>query len=178
MLRERRLPVNVEVLDNRVEDELERARIARVFERGLNSVIGHTLPIRPVGGGRWESGPWFLRREHLFLVPGDSPMGYRLPVDSLPWVAPMDYPYVIPPDPFAERSPLPQRGERRVRQQPGDAKKPGESKRPDKFESAASTVRTALCAQPRDGILHVFLPPVAYLEGLPRPRRGDRRRGD
>ncbi|HEV8551615.1 MAG TPA: transglutaminase family protein, partial [Polyangiaceae bacterium] len=100
--RERRLPVNVDLLESRVEDELERARIARVFERGLKSVVGHTLPIRPTGGGRWESGPWFLRREHLFLTPGDSPMGYRLPVDSLPWVAPLDYPYVIPPDPFAE----------------------------------------------------------------------------
>ncbi|HTQ02363.1 MAG TPA: transglutaminase family protein, partial [Polyangiaceae bacterium] len=61
MLRERRLPVNVDVLDNRIEDEMERTRVARVFERGLKSVIGHTLPIRPTGGGRWESGPWFLR---------------------------------------------------------------------------------------------------------------------
>ncbi|HEX5099891.1 MAG TPA: transglutaminase family protein [Polyangiaceae bacterium] len=164
MLRERRLPVNVSVLDNRVEDELERARIARVFERGLKAVIGHTLPIRPVGGGRWESGPWLLRREQLVLTPGDSPMGYRLPVDSLPWVAPLDYPYVIPPDPFAERRPLPQRVERPLRQQPGEAPRQAASKRPDQRESDAKTVRTALCAEPRDGILHVFLPPVAELE--------------
>ncbi len=164
MLRERRLPVNVDVLDSRIEDELERERVARVFERGLKSVIGHTLPIRPIGGGRWESGKWFLRREQLFLVPGDSAMGFRLPVDSLPWVLPMDYPYVIPPDPFAERSALPRRGERRVRQVPGDAPKPGEARRPKKLESAADTVRTALCAEPHDGILHVFLPPVAELE--------------
>jgi len=164
MLRERRLPVNVDVLENRVEDELERVRIARVFERGLKSVIGHTLPIRPTGGGRWESGPWFLRREHLFLTPGDSPMGYRLPVDSLPWVAELDYPYVIPPDPFAERSPLPSRSERRVRQQPGDGPKASPGKRPGRLESSVDTVRTALCAEPRDGTLHVFLPPVAYLE--------------
>jgi uncharacterized protein (DUF2126 family) len=164
MLRERRLPVNVDVLDNRIEDEMERARVARVFERGLKSVIGHALPLRPLGGGRWESGPWFLRREHLFLMPGDSPMGYRLPVDSLPWVAPLDYPYVIPPDPFAERAPLPRRSERRVRQQPGKEREPGDVPRPKAFESAADKVRTALCAEPRDGILHVFLPPVAYLE--------------
>ena len=164
MLRERRLPVNVDVLDSRIEDELERARVARIFERGLKRVIGHTLPIRPVGGRRWESGPWFLRREHLFLAPGDSPMGYRLPVDSLPWVAPLDYPYVIPPDPFAERRPLPRREERRVLQQPGDERERGEVLRPKPFESAAKLVRTALCAEPRDGILHVFLPPVAELE--------------
>jgi uncharacterized protein (DUF2126 family)/transglutaminase-like putative cysteine protease len=163
LLRERRLPVNVDVLDSRVEDEMERARIARVFERGLKSIVGHTLPIRPIGGGRWQSGPWFLRREHLFLTPGDSPMGYRLPVDSLPWVAELDYPYVIPTDPFAERSPLPRTGERRVRQQPGDARQPAEAKKPKPFASDAETVRTALCAEPRDGILHVFLPPVEEL---------------
>jgi uncharacterized protein (DUF2126 family) len=162
MLRERRLPVNVDVLDNRVDDELERARIARVFERGLGHEVGHALPLRPLGAGRWQSGPWFLRRERLFLTPGDSPMGYRLPIDSLPWVAELDHPYVIPPDPFAPRSPLPRRGERRVRQAPGpDAHAP---KPPRRFESDAETVRTALCAEARDGILHVFLPPVADLE--------------
>jgi uncharacterized protein (DUF2126 family) len=162
MLRERRLPVNVDVRDSRVDDEMERARIARVFERGLGNVVGHTLPIRALGGGRWQSGPWFLRRERLFLTPGDSPMGYRLPVDSLPWVAPLDHPYVVQPDPFAPRAPLPRRGERR-RQAPGketDAR----TKPPKRFESDAETVRTALCAEPRDGILHVFLPPVAELE--------------
>jgi len=162
--RERRLPVNVEVLDSRLEDELERARIAKVFERGLKTVVGHALPLRPLGGGRWESGPWFLRREHLFLTPGDSPMGYRLPVDSLPWVAPLDYPYVVPPDPFAERHALPRRLEGRVlRQSPSDAPRSGE-KRPQKLEPAAEAVRTALCAEPRDGVLHLFLPPVAELQ--------------
>ncbi|HEX6276379.1 MAG TPA: transglutaminase family protein, partial [Polyangiaceae bacterium] len=60
MLRERKLPVNVDVLDSRVEDELERARIARVFERGLKHVVGHALPLRALGQGRWQSGPWFL----------------------------------------------------------------------------------------------------------------------
>ena len=43
-------------------------------------------------GTRWQTGPWFLRDERCYLIPGDSPMGYRLPLDSLPWVAPEDYP--------------------------------------------------------------------------------------
>jgi uncharacterized protein (DUF2126 family)/transglutaminase-like putative cysteine protease len=167
MLRERRLPINVDVLDSRVEDEAERARIARVFERGLKSVVGHALPLRALGGGRWQSGPWFLRREHLFLAPGDSPMGYRLPLDSLPWVAEGDYPYVVPRDPFAPREALPSRGalfERRVRQTPTDDRARTATKAPKPFESAKDIVRSALCAEVRAGILHVFLPPIDELD--------------
>ncbi|HEX6766060.1 MAG TPA: transglutaminase family protein, partial [Polyangiaceae bacterium] len=167
MLRERKLPVNVDVLDSRVEDETERERIARVFERGLKSVVGHALPLRALGRGRWQSGPWFLRREHLFLIPGDSPMGYRLPLDSLPWVAEGDYPYVIPRDPFAPRDPLPSRGalyERRVRQTPLEERRQGRATPPKPFESAAEIVRAAVCTEARNGILHVFLPPVEELD--------------
>ncbi len=60
-----------------------------------------------MAAAQWVSGRWFLRAEHLFLIPGDSPIGYRLPLDSLPWVAPEDYPYVYEPDLLAERPPLP-----------------------------------------------------------------------
>lgn len=173
MLRERRLPVNVDVFDSRLEDATERARLARVFERGLDSVVGHALPLRPLGGGRWLSGPWLLRRDRLLLVPGDSPMGYRLPMDSLPWVAETDYPYVIERDPFALRPDLPPREELdRLRQRPLSPEQAAELERqrieaelpPRSFTSAADVVRTALCAEPRGGVLHVFLPPVAYLE--------------
>ena len=56
------------------------------------SVVGYVLPLRrrwtSNPGWHWESGRWFLRPEHLFLIPGDSPIGYRLPLDSLPWVTP------------------------------------------------------------------------------------------
>jgi uncharacterized protein (DUF2126 family) len=33
----------------------------------------------------------------MYLMPGDSPMGYRLPLDSVPWVSKTDYPYMIEP---------------------------------------------------------------------------------
>ena len=52
----------------------------------------------------WESGLWMLRGKHLVLIPGDSPIGLRLPVASLPWVAAAEYPYLHPPDPFAPAS--------------------------------------------------------------------------
>ena len=110
--RERRLPVNVDPFESKLDDELERARLRRVFDQKLDAVVGYALPIRrehgpALGGGRWVSGPWFFRDERMYLIPGDSAMGYRLPLDSLPWVSPGEFPYIHPHDPFAERSPLP-----------------------------------------------------------------------
>ena len=58
------------------------------------------------GRRRWLSSRWPLRREHLYLVPGDSPLGLRLPLSSLPWVAPADQDQPHPPDPFDARAPL------------------------------------------------------------------------
>ena len=108
--RERQLPVNVDPFDARLDDELERDRLRRVFTQGLDAVVGYALPMRRVrrtATDRWATGPWFLRGERLYLVPGDSPMGLRLPLDSLPWSAPR--PIVRRSnelDPFAPRAPL------------------------------------------------------------------------
>ena len=111
--RERRLPVNVDPLKSELKDEEERARLSRIFEQGLDRVVGYVLPLhrihKPNPGAYWASGAWFLRSEHLFLIPGDSPIGYRLPLDSLPWVAPDEYPHLYEADPFAEAPPLPPR---------------------------------------------------------------------
>jgi uncharacterized protein (DUF2126 family) len=106
--RERRLPANVDPFDSRLDDELERARLRRVFEQGLKRVVGYALPIeRDPATGTWRSGPWFLRDERMYLIPGDSPMGYRLPLDSLPWVSKSEYPTLHAHDPFAPSTPLP-----------------------------------------------------------------------
>ncbi len=200
--RERRLPVNVDPFDARLDDPMERDRIRHVFEQGLDAVVGHVLPIahndasRPTASG-WRTGPWFLRDDRCYLMPGDSPMGYRLPLDSQPWVDKIDYPYqhavdptqalpALPPHallreplaasalarsaqraaPLAWQAPLTAeeaeslgRGKGRAARAPDDA-----TQRPAPFESAAGLTRTALCVQPRDGRLYIFMPPLAELE--------------
>jgi transglutaminase-like putative cysteine protease len=83
--RERKLPSNVDPLDAKLDDALERERLARVFEAGLDAVVGYVLPLdRASENAAWRSGRWFLRRERCYLIPGDSSIGYRLPLDSLP----------------------------------------------------------------------------------------------
>ncbi len=121
--RERRLPVNVDPFDARLDDELERARLRRVFGQGLDAEVGYALPIKRERGpglsaGPWVTGPWFFRDERMYLMPGDSPMGYRLPLDSLPWVTPEDFPFQVDADPFAPRGALPSAAPRRVQYAP------------------------------------------------------------
>ncbi|HEX6462926.1 MAG TPA: transglutaminase family protein, partial [Vicinamibacterales bacterium] len=115
--RERRLPVNVDPFDARLDDELERERLRRVFSRGLDTPVGYALPLDGGDTEGWLSGPWFLRDERMYLLPGDSPMGYRLPLDSLPWVAEGDVPLTVETDPFAAHDSFPPRAEIAIRRQ-------------------------------------------------------------
>ncbi len=111
--KERRLPTNVDPFESKLENKEDRLRLAKIFEQGLEKTIGYALPLRRDryidGTGEWISGEFFLRPERMYLIPGDSPMGYRLPLDSLPWVAKTEYPFVHELDPWADRSALPKR---------------------------------------------------------------------
>jgi uncharacterized protein (DUF2126 family)/transglutaminase-like putative cysteine protease len=168
--RERRLPVNTDPHDSKLDDEIERARLARIFEQGLAAVVGYALPLRQAtaGDATWETGKWFLRSERLYLIPGDSAMGYRLPLDSLPWAPVGDEPGIHPPDPFAPRDPLPRSPTERARSTPRfrpQSAAPEVAKGPpQRFQPAAGLVRTALCVEPRNGVLHIFMPPLDAVE--------------
>ncbi len=190
--KERRLPSNVNPLESHLEDEQERERLRRIFEQGLGTVVGYTLPLKR-DQERWVSGSWFLRRETLYLLPGDSPMGLRLPLDSLPWVAPAEFPWDYDRDPLAELPPLPPRPQIQGPKGLGEAAERGsaatdpapafageeergplpsrESMSPPKFnrepnpgESAPWVIRSGLCIEPRNGRLHIFIPPVDTTE--------------
>ena len=207
--KERRLPSNVTPEKSNLKDKLERDRIARIFQKGLGEVVGYALPIKRAWYGNqqgWMSGAWFLRdNDTLWLIPGDSAMGLRLPLDSIPWVADKEYPWNWQQDPsnpklpelpkefpykvrkpestgqhFIRRgggAPMPagygpgQRAqelgkleEERVELPPLPEFESDPNRRPVQGQSAPWIVRTALCVEPRDGRLHVFMPPVATTE--------------
>jgi uncharacterized protein (DUF2126 family) len=160
MWKERKLPSNVDPFESRLEDAGERKRLVRIFERGLDRPAGYVFPVaRDASGEHWQTGPWFLRQERCYLAPGDSPLGYRLPLDSLPWVAKGDYPYINPPDPTQAFPPLPPRSE--IRQQVRETVVP---RAPQLRESASEITRTAMCAEARNGVLYIFMPPTGRLE--------------
>ena len=167
--RESKLPVNVDPFQSNLDDEMERTRLKRVFTQKLDSEIGYVLPIEANQGQNyfdtsWSTGPWFYREDRLYLLPGDSPMGYRLPLDSLPWTSKADYPYMIEQDPFAPRTALPKNAQV-IQQQPSLSKNTSDSalgigktiwsqakatRYPQQQESAAWITRTALCVETRD----------------------------
>jgi uncharacterized protein (DUF2126 family)/transglutaminase-like putative cysteine protease len=154
--REAALPANVSPDDSKLSDPEERARMARVFDQGLNSPKGYVLPIQRWNAiasphpGRWRSERWKLRRSNLFLSPGDSPLGLRLPIASLEYVPPEDYPYVVECDPMAPRGDL--------------GKFDGNAKTPEPDEDEPPPVRTAMSIELRDGVLCAFMPPVERVE--------------
>ena len=183
--REKRLPANVVAEDARLRDPLERARLARVFGQGLAAPVGAVLPLRRViqeGARRWQSGRWFFRDGTLFLIPGDSPIGFRLPLESLPWMSEADAArhFEAEPDPFAPRDPLPPRAalggqpSLRYRDQRGEGQgtmgagaegfRPVPQELPVIGRSDPGVVRTALTVEARDGIIHVFFPPLSAAE--------------
>jgi uncharacterized protein (DUF2126 family)/transglutaminase-like putative cysteine protease len=156
MLAEQNLPPGVAPEANALADPAERARLTRVFGRGLDLPAGFVLPLLVThgadGGRRFITERWELRRGHLSLIPGDSPIGLRLPLAGLPQIDFVDYPHVLPADPFAD---------------PATPALAGSPEAPDpRGNTAAATetalpVRTALAVEVRDGHLCVFLPPVS-----------------
>jgi uncharacterized protein (DUF2126 family)/transglutaminase-like putative cysteine protease len=170
--REKRLPANVIAEDAKLRDELERKRLAKVFDQGLASPVGSVLPLRRViqdGNRRWQSGKWFFRDSVMFLVPGDSPIGLRLPLESLPWADPAHIEIEAEVDPFAPRSKLPprpsfQRTREGVTGSSIENFRPVPQDAPVVGKEEPGLVRTALAVEARDGILHVFYPPLYAAE--------------
>ena len=182
ILKEGNLPENVTPENSKLEDPEERHRIARVFGNGLTSPSGFVLPIqrwqarssdkssdKSSTAPRWKSEQWKLRREHLFLVPGDSPAGYRLPLGALPHVPPDQYPFLHPADPTEPRGELPGPTPPAPVERPQmtaqfTASEGGQERNEQSLEPVDGAVRTAICVERRDGRLCIFMPPTGKLE--------------
>ena len=183
LVRERRLPINLDPADNRLKDPEERARLTQVFERGLDAPRGYVLPVqRWQAAARWMSERWLLRSGKLFLLPGDSPIGLRLPLEALPHAPASAVPVSYPLDPAALPATLPVADPRRqpflqlrgqtervrTRRVAGGGGQTWRPETPPRDASGAylngSNVRTAIAVESREGWINVFLPPVGRTE--------------
>ena len=163
--KEGQLPINVTPENSKLEDAEERTRMRGVFERGLTQPTGYILPIQRWNAKvqrSWRSERWSLRRGHLFLAPGDSPLGLRLPLNSLPWISASDYPYLHPQDPLEQRQDLP---DHRQLQEIYVTPQSSVAQQDIRDQIAIDgAVRTALAVEAREGKLCIFMPPVERLE--------------
>jgi uncharacterized protein (DUF2126 family)/transglutaminase-like putative cysteine protease len=169
--KEAQLPIGIDPAKNDLDDPEERERLRRVFGRGLGHPTGFVLPLqRGLGksGPEWQTGLWMLRAKHLFLMPGDSPIGFRLPLASLPTGPPAT---IWTVDPLAPRAPLPEPpGVRRQQQLAGAAIPEFRGRNPQPAPVPAgealphNVVRTAMAIEPRDGRICLFFPPLATVE--------------
>ncbi len=161
------VPANLDPLKAKLKDPLERRALAKILEQGLDNPAGYALPLKwDLSENCWKSSPWEFRREQMFLTPGDSAMGLRLPLGSLPWVAPDKR------DPFYEQSlftklqPLENYHEQwlgaAAAEEPASTTATEQEREPEPPLTEVS--HTALCIEARQGRLHVFMPPLGVLE--------------
>ncbi|QVL45330.1 MAG: transglutaminase family protein [Methylophilaceae bacterium] len=155
------LPENIDPLKVDLNDSEERRRLARLLETGLGDVVGYVMPIKAVetkkkskekSNVEWLTSKWPIKREHLYLLSGDSPMGLRLPLATLPWVLPQEMDPEFPVDPFEQTVAL------------DDAANKVNVKKQTIKPKAREVIHTALCVQVREGRLFVFMPPTNRLE--------------
>ncbi len=168
------LPVNVDVLDNKLEEKIERDRLRRLFDKGIDKVAGYVLPVKwnsQLEQDGWRSSNWTFRRGHLFLLPGDSPIGYRLPLDSLIWVEKKKRDTDPARCTFEPRPPLGDIYGEVARRYVEFTRSPGnypgyQEQRADENgdDVTSELIHTALCVEPRDGHLYIFMPPLTHLE--------------
>jgi uncharacterized protein (DUF2126 family) len=156
----------IEALTRRLQVSFENMLPAYNGEAESTEPAGYILPIRrrqPAGRLCWSSQLWFRRPERLLLSPGDSPIGYRIPTESMPWVAPDELEYEYETAPFADRIKLPSRPSRRMDLFQRNPLTDSPPALPATSETAPELIRPSLCVQAREGRLHVFLPYASKL---------------
>ncbi|WP_019601968.1 DUF2126 domain-containing protein [Teredinibacter turnerae] len=169
LLQEQSLPVNIDAeAGEAMKSSLSRKRLMRLLEKGFDKPAGFVLPLGwNWNGGGWFSSKWEMRRERIVAVPGDSPLGLRLPLESLPWVEKKDREPDLEYDPFAPRAPLSKPGDMTFVAPPqaqSPQKKLKKAPGSDTVTEYFDVFRTALCFEAREGRLHLFLPPLQTLD--------------
>ncbi|MEM8905055.1 MAG: transglutaminase family protein, partial [Actinomycetota bacterium] len=161
------VPVDVDPLEYDLDEPAGRASLSRALLAGLDRPAGWVLPLGwDWRRGRFRSSRWELRRDRLLLVPGDSPVGLRLPQGSLRAEEPRAP--LIEPDPTAPLAALtvpsatPDVQPQDV--QPQDVQP--QDVRPPLDDGEGPLLITALTVEVRDGLVRVFLPPTEDLDHL------------
>ncbi|MGC4034553.1 MAG: transglutaminase family protein [Chitinophagaceae bacterium] len=191
---EGKMPVNIDPLKSDLKDSIERRTLAQLLQTGLDKPSGYVLPLQwNFWNNKWLSCKWKFSRDHLFLIPGNSPIGLRLPLDSLPVITTSKKEVEEDQSLFDELPELdafheniryryglvdeniapPQRLQYQLHEEgdKADKKKKNFSlklKQEDESNREVlfevQTIKTAVAIEVREGIVYIFIPPLHYLE--------------
>jgi len=126
---------------------LLRLEASRSLEAAVEEPAAWVLPLhRTEDDTGWASANWRLRRGRIVLLEGDSPAGLRLPLDSISWRPPRR---TFPADPLNTAE---------------DHLPDGSSTAAGVVEDSETAPTTAVVAEVRGGLLHIFMPPTDALE--------------
>lgn len=156
------IPENLDPLKSDLKDPAERRALANVLQNGLGTPVGYALPLKwNEKANRWQSSPWNFRRDQMFLIPGDSAMGMRLPLESLPWIAPDKRVPFLERDQFADLPILDN-----YHTKAGNKTAPIENATltGERAPPEVEVSHTALCIEARGGRLYAFMPPLSALD--------------
>jgi len=152
---EGKLPIDVDPKKYNKNDTHLRRKLGDILEQGIGKAVGHIFPLVKKSG-KWITNPWEFRGKHLLLTPGNSSIGLRLPLDSLPKNPEIPSEPTAEPELFEKRPALPAYGvdlQRRKRRKTTARKNKNQP-----------FVRTAICAEVREDKLYLYLPPLDSAE--------------
>ncbi len=159
LLHESLLPVDVDPLKATLKDSLERRALAEQLSHGIDTPAGFVLPLN-WGTTRWITCRWEFRRPQLFLAAGTSPVGLRLPLDSLTHKPHVELEQTFEPDLFGA---FPSLGDYHDEVKARASKVTLATKENPDYEVF---VRTALSIEIREKKLFIFLPPITDTEAF------------
>lgn len=189
---EGKVPSNIDPHRSNLSDPAERRKLTDILAQGLGNPVGYVLPIEwNFWNSRWLTCRWEFRHGKLILIPGNSPLGLRLPLKTLPHISAAKAPATFERSTFedlpsfesfdskiaARYHRVPAESEppreffakpRPTESEQHDPKKQKKSSSGPEEKTATTfdvyTVKTALCIEVREGRICVFMPPVQYFE--------------
>lgn len=159
IMKEFELPLDIDPMKADLKDPLERKTIAQKLQQGLNNEVGYVLPLN-FGRTKWVTSQWEFRRGYMFLSAGNSPLGLRLPLESLVVKPHIEIEKSFETDLFAS---YPELGDyiSKVEQRAKNI-----DPKTTEQNSYSAFVRTAISTEVRDGKLCIFLPPIDDTEAF------------
>jgi uncharacterized protein (DUF2126 family) len=151
------IPPNIDPLKKDLKSSLERQYLSDLLHKGMNEPTGFVIPLEwSAENNKWCSSLWKFKKGNCYLIPGNSPIGLRLPLESLEEVAEEEREAFLEQDLFDD---LPELADYSKNTIPFKV-----------IDQSKVIVKKALCIEARKGKIHVFFPPVVkfdlYLELL------------